>query len=241
MEKENNKAVLIAGLCDDEEYVHITIEKMIMKYCKEEGIDIHLTHFYSVNSLLNSDEKLDFLLLDIEVAKMDGIEAALKLRRRGMDYHIIMLSAHEERYRDAFKIGAFRFVPKPVKEEEFYMALNDVRIHFAGLKKVKVFRDGVAFQIVQRDILYVESCHTITQIYTRCMEYRSEMTMAAWETCLDKRIFFRCHKSYIVNMGGIEKITDNEIYLITGERIPVSRRMKKNFLYAYMLYDTNYR
>lgn len=74
-------------------------------------------HIYSAQELLSFQKEIDFLLLDIDMPKMDGIAAARILNARGIDYKIVMLTSKSERFKEAFRIGAFRFVTKPVSEE----------------------------------------------------------------------------------------------------------------------------
>jgi len=241
MEHLNEKTSLVIGLCDDEKYIYDMVATLLACYAKKNHIAYRLIYYESAKRLLEAGDELDLLLLDIEMPEMDGIDAAFKLRDRGTDYKIIMLTAREDRYRDAFKINAFRFIPKPVEEKEFYKVMDDVREHLVGLTKVTVFRDGVPFEIVQRDIIYVEAYRSATLIFTRDSEYRSEQSLAAWMELLDNRVFFRCHKSYIVNMGRIEKIGKDTASLVTGDKVKVSRRLKTSLLHAFMVYDTSRR
>lgn len=229
------------GICDDEKSVHEEVTRLIHNYCIKNNISIELVYFETAQKLIDSDIVLDLLLLDIEMDKLDGIEAAYKLRNRGMDYKIVMLSAREDRYREAFRIGAFRFVPKPIDQDEFFKAIDDVFEHMIGLERVSVFRDNIPFNIMQKDIVYIEANRSSTLIYTHTMDYRSEESLNSWMKLLDNRIFFRCHKSYIVNMGKIENIEKDIVLLVTGDKVKISRRLKTPLINAYMEYDTNHR
>lgn len=241
MSLHKDKVKLIIGLCDDEMNTHNTVENLLADYAVLYDLNIRIIHYTSAAELLGAGDDLDFLFLDIDMPKMDGIEAAHKLRDRGIEYKIIMLTAREDRYREAFKIQAFRFVPKPIEKTELYGAINDVREHIVGISKVSVFRDGVSYDIVQRDILYVEADKSATLIFTRGNEYRSEQTLASWRDVLDDRVFFQCHKSFIVNMGKIEHIEKNVIYMVNGDKVAVSRRLHTPLMNAYMEYDTRRR
>lgn len=232
---------LVVGLCDDEEYVCDSVYKILKKYGNEHQIEIEFIYYNSAKLLLEKRDMLDVLFLDIEMPKMDGIKAGMKLRDWNIDYKIIMLTVREDRFRDAFKIGAFRFVSKPINEVEFCLAINDVIDAMSINRSVIAYRDNVAFEISQKDILYIEANSSFSLIYTRDCEYRSEQSLKAWSNLLDKRVFFQSHRSYIVNMSKIENVQGNTIYLVTGDRILVSRRLRTSFLKAYMMYDTRWR
>ena len=232
---------LVVGLCDDEEYVCDSVYKILKNYGNEHQIEIEFIYYNSAKLLLEKRDMLDVLFLDIEMPKMDGIKAGMKLRDWNIDYKIIMLTVREDRFRDAFKIGAFRFVSKPINEVEFCLAINDVIDAMSINRSVIAYRDNVAFEISQKDILYIEANSSSSLIYTRDCEYRSEQSLKAWSNLLDKRFFFQSHRSYIVNMSKIENVQGNTIYLVTGDRILVSRRLRTSFLKAYMKYDTRWR
>lgn len=236
-----NREELVVGICDDEQYVHKIVEQMLQSYAESNHISLWTIHYDSAQQILDRKDKLNVLLLDIEMPEMDGIEVGYKLRDRGMNYKIIMLTGREDRYREAFKIGAFRFIPKPVERLELYSAIDDVRKQMTGWEKVAVFRDGVTFQVIQRDILYIEANKSETLIFTDNCEFRSEYSLAAWNELLDKNSFFQCHKSYIVNMRKIEEIGTNEVRLVSGDRVAVSRRLRNSFMQAFITYDLKWR
>ena len=226
---------------EDEFYARKAMIRQIKKY-DQDGL-------FEISEASNGEEGWEFcekykpelVLTDIRMPKMDGIKAGMKLRDWNIDYKIIMLTVREDRFRDAFKIGAFRFVSKPINEVEFCLAINDVIDAMSINRSVIAYRDNVAFEISQKDILYIEANYSSSLIYTRDCEYRSEQSLKAWSNLLDKRFFFQSHRSYIVNMSKIENVQGNTIYLVTGDRILVSRRLRTSFLKAYMMYDTRWR
>ena len=68
-------------------------------------------------------------------------------------------------------------------------------------------RDGVTF-IDLMDILLVQREDRATVIYTRNNgRYVLPETLSETEARLDPELFFRCHKSYIINLRHIRNIT----------------------------------
>ena len=237
---EQKEKVFIA-LCDDEEYVHDEVFQFLKRYGEERDVDCVISHFYSAAQLLSFPHSFDILLLDIEMPGMDGIEAALRLENRGTDCKIIMLTCRVDRFKDAFKIGAIRFVTKPVEEGELFEAMDDARIRMAGRETVRVSRDGRSYMVVQRDIAYIMADGSATKVFTEKYEYRSENTLSGWEEQLNKRIFFLCHRSYLVNLSKIVQIEKTVAVLTTGEKVPVARRKYTELLHAYMEFDLKLR
>ncbi|WP_442855645.1 LytR/AlgR family response regulator transcription factor [Butyrivibrio sp. NC3005] len=73
-------------------------------------------------------------------------------------------------------------------------------------------------------------------LFTSNPEYISEFPLSNYLKILDRNTFFRCHKSFIVNIGMIDKICDNDIILINGNKVSVSRRLRKSLLKIYEIY-----
>ena len=179
------------GVCDDENSVHTVIDDYLKKYSDSKKIPLCTLHFKSANQLLNNKEHLDVLFLDIEMPDMDGIEAGRILREHGKNYKIIMLTGRLDRMRDAFQIEPSHFIDKPIEEEALTEALNRVIFSIRSLREVCVFKDGIQYNLSQRDILYIEANKASSRIFTVKEEYRSENTLIEWETILDDKIFFR--------------------------------------------------
>lgn len=234
-------STLVIGLCDDEQTTHEVVGSMLSDYAHHNDVGLKVVHYYSAKELIEADDELDFLLLDIEMPEMDGIEAAYKLRTKGVEYKIIMLTARIERFKEAFEISAFRFVSKPVDKNELFRAIDDIRNRLIGTNKITVYRDGMQYEIMEKDILFLEADGSTTLIYTYNCEYRSERSLSSWMSTLDDRLFYQCHKSYIVNMGKIDKIEKRTIIMNNGNKVAVSRRQYKFLLQAYMKFDTERR
>lgn len=145
-----------------------------------------------------------------------------------------------ERFKETFRIGAFRFVTKPIMEDELFQAIDDVRERMLGRREVVLYLNRVKKSVQQRDILYIMADGTRTIVNTKNASYWSEQSLEQWEQELEGKMFFRTHRSYIVNLGKIESI-DKDIILVSGERVLVSKRNRKKAEEAYMDYDARYR
>ncbi len=152
------------GLCDDEVYVHEVASKIIEKYQQKRKCSLEVVHFFSARELLESEE-VQILLLDIDMPQMDGIEAAFQLREQGKECRIIILTSKRERFKDAFKIRAYRFVTKPIDLEELEEALDDARSALLGYGKVELKFEMITCKIFQYQIDYLQACGDYVKIY----------------------------------------------------------------------------
>lgn len=236
--QQEQKTSMTVGLCSDDLCIHRTVHRLLQAYSGTSRTDFKLVYFDSGKKLLSYSGDLDFLLLDIDMGKMEGIEAARHLNARGVKYKIIALAGAIERYKEAFQIGAFRFIMKPVSESELFEALDEGQAYMAGMGEIRVYWEGLPISIKQRDVNYIMSDRDAAVVFTNDSEYCSGDSLAKWVKELDERIFFKCHRSYIVNLGKIARIEKEMAILLSGEKIPISRRNKKAFLQAFREYDT---
>lgn len=230
------KRIQIA-LCDDEKTIHDIVEKQIEEYGRKRECNVQLLHFFSAKELLDSEEKFQILLLDIDMPQMDGIEAAKRLPEAGTECKIIMLTAKTERFKDAFKIGAYRFVTKPIEQAEFEEALDDTMEVLLGLEEVEIKTGNLVSRVSQCRIHYLKACGDYVQIFIGEKSYQNERTLKSWKDELDDRLFIECHKSYLVNLKEVKEMKQNVLLLENGKEIPVARRRKKEVLQAFIEFD----
>ena len=185
---------LVVGICDDEYYVHSIIMETLNANAQNMGLRFSFLHFYSAYGLLSAEETMDCLLLDIDMSVTDGIEAARQINRRGMLYKIIIITSKTERFKEGFEIGAFRFVTKPISDRELCKAIEDVHKCRIGVDKIQVYRDGISYNIMQKDILFIMANNSSTIVYADNNEFRSGLSLIKWEALLDARLFYKCYK-----------------------------------------------
>lgn len=246
------------GLCDDESFIFDDLEQLVRQYGLSKGQNFNFVYFSSAEQLLHlqpckttalaepSASVLmvphpDILFLDIDMPGKDGIAIGKELRQRKDPCLIIMLTGHQERVKDAFKINAFRFATKPIDKSEITEYLDEALTHLSFSSCVPVHMQGQIIQISQRKICCIETAHSASTVITNKREFHSENSLAAWIKILDPNFFFQCHKSYIVNLDQIEQIKHTEIILKNGYRACVSRRLYSSLKQAFITYDTKWR
>ncbi len=167
------------------------------------------------------------VMLDVEMPKMTGVEAARVIQDTDPATILIFTTAHDEYMADAFSVYAFDYLLKPFKNDRAMQTLEKVKqvlrtresaeAAIAPLPPLPVqpnagrlmlkHRDGVNF-INMDDILLIQRENRLTVLYT-VNEGRFVTTDALGEveSRLDPRVFYRCHKSYIVNLNHVDNIT----------------------------------
>lgn len=229
------------GICDDQKELTLQLESYIREFEIEWGEDIwEICQFSSGESLLQQAEGLSVVFLDIELGGMDGIETGRILKRRNPECRIIMATGMEHRYKDAFRIRAFRFVTKPFDKEEIREALESALKTFPGISTIEVFSQRIPYQIRQKDICYFEAYNGYVEAVVGTQTFRKDVSLDTVEGLVDSRLFFRINRQFLVNLRWIETYEKGCI-VIGGQNFVVSRRKRSELEQRYIEYDIRYR
>ena len=167
------------------------------------------------------------VFLDVEMPGKTGVEAARVIQDMDPSIILIFATAHDEYMGDAFEVYAFDYLLKPFKVERVLKTLERARDRLypdrdeaplphrtsarqpaqpAG-RMMLHHREGVTF-INMLDIVLVQREDRATVIYTKeGGRYVTGDSLSETEARLDPAVFFRCHKSYIINLNHISNIT----------------------------------
>ncbi|MDD3335586.1 MAG: LytTR family DNA-binding domain-containing protein [Eubacteriales bacterium] len=169
-------------------------------------------------------QKPHVVFLDVEMPEMTGIECARIIQDMNPSTIIIFATAHEAYMGDAFEVYAFDYLVKPFKVERVIQTLERVRERLlpkpeltpkaltqkrpaADGRMMLHHREGVSF-INLNDILLIQREDRATVLYTvGDGRYVTSDSLADMEERLPADVFFRCHKSYIINLNRIKDIT----------------------------------
>jgi two-component system response regulator LytT len=180
----------------------------------------------------------DVVFLDVEMPKVSGIEVAKSLKELKKVPLIVFATAHPEFAAEAFRINALDYLLKPYDPEQLTQTMEriknqlfpDVQTQSASsLGKLAVEQEGEIQYIVVQDILYATPDGKNTKVFTKTAEYKVKSSLKELETKLTDFYFFKIHKSYLVNLNHVVRLTPwfNGAYEleVAGRkgRLPVSR------------------
>ncbi len=164
------------------------------------------------------------VFLDVEMPGMSGVECARIIQDTNPATVIIFATAHDQYMGDAFEVYAFDYLIKPFKVDRVIMTLERARDRISRREEKPLpllkpqskavagrlmlhHRDGVSF-IDMKDILLVQREERATVIYTSGDgRFVTSDSLGDTEARLDASVFYRCHKSYIINLNQIKSIT----------------------------------
>jgi DNA-binding LytR/AlgR family response regulator len=214
---------MLIGICDDEVIMRDELVRLCRLYMETSINDIDLICFTSGEELLACNQPIDILFLDIQMRGINGLRTAEKIREKDESMIIIFLTGFKGFLQEGYRVKAFRYLLKPIKEQEFLHSLAEAIKDITKNYKAIVGMDGETIFVKLRDIIYIEYINRCTIVRTKVNAFESSTSMSDWEMILNTGDFYRVHKAYIVNMQFIEEI-GREILLDNGEKVEVSIR-----------------
>ena len=236
--------MLRVGICDDEPLIIEALRRIILEIADKNGWGISISCFESGKALLEAVDTLEAVFLDIDMPELDGIETGKRIGEMNQECKIIMATSRADKFKDAFRIQAFRFVTKPFDENEIEEALQAIFHTQIGMETIELYEKRNSYQIPQKDILYITAYDGYSEFVVSSKDanriLRKDSSLSELEKDLSKELFFRVSRQCIVNLGKITEYAKGSI-LIQGKKIVISRRRKKEFEQAYLEYDLRYR
>jgi DNA-binding LytR/AlgR family response regulator len=181
---------------------------------------------------LNSNKKIDLMLLDIEMPDMSGINLLKSLRKPPLT---ILVSSKREYAIEAFECNVIDYLVKPLSLDRFFQASTkakeyfDIVLHSAEFRKNHVFikTNGILTKINISEILWIEALGDYIVINTAEKKYTIHSTMKAIESKLDPEKFIRVHRSFIISINNITSI-DDSVIAINKQLISIGAVYKEN-------------
>lgn len=226
------------AICDDDWHMQQTLRLLIDEIYQD--LDMLADGFTSGEALLAAVQKqsqpYQLILLDIEMRGIDGIETAKRLRKLLPDCYIIFITSHDEFALTGYEVAAFRYLVKPVQPEKLTEAISAVRAELSDHITLHVEDGPVEALLRVKDIYYIEAQDKRVRVVLKDTAFSDRRGIDEIERALAGEDFFRVHRSYLINFRYVARLDKNEILLVSGEQIPLSRLRKKAFKNAFQAY-----
>ncbi|HGM3509173.1 TPA: LytR/AlgR family response regulator transcription factor [Clostridioides difficile] len=212
-------------ICEDDITQRAFLRECILKSLEGISSQIELFEFNSGEELLESNlEGIDIFFLDIKMLKLTGMDVAKIIRETNDTSEIIFITSIVDYIQEGYKVRAYRYLLKPIDfgdlNESILSCISDI------IKKRENFmlieNKGITNKILINSIMYIEVRKKVLTIHTKNDIYYTKNSMDKIELELEKYNFFRCHKSYLINLEYIQFICKNAV-VINDEDIPVSK------------------
>ena len=230
------------AICDDEANTRAYLSALIWA----QSCPCEIVEYASAGDCLADTQKIDLLFLDIELAPsgsgLDGMALARKIRERATVTQpvIIFVTGYERYVFDAFDVGAFQYLLKPVNEEKFAQvfarAVEQIAANRENPQKGRVLtlQSANTSKTVPLDsIYYIESSNHRVELHLKDGEFACYAKIGDLELELQDQ-FFRIHKGYLVNLSYVAGYSKTEVTLTNGVRLLLSKYKYQDFVKAYL-------
>ncbi|MEO3991828.1 LytR/AlgR family response regulator transcription factor [Pseudocitrobacter cyperus] len=194
--------------------------------------------------------KVDAIFLDINIPSLDGVLLAQSISQFAHKPFIVFITAWKEHAVEAFELEAFDYILKPYQESRIISMLQKLENAWqqqAGggasapgnaareNDTINLIKDERIIVTSISDIYYAEAHEKMTFVYTKRESYVMPMNITEFCSKLPATHFFRCHRSYCVNLDKIREIEPwfNNTYILRLRdldfEVPVSRSKVKEF------------
>ena len=231
------------AICDDEKYMSDKISTMVSDFFRKKNMLIVISQFSSGKELLKYDQIIDILFLDIQMKGIDGMETARKLRSRKFKGFLIFITVLKEMVFRSFEVQAYDYLVKPIEERDFEKTMERLWDSMRNASEASLLvQKGYESSIISFDEIIF--CEVIDRkIYLHLVS--SEVIdfyerIENLETKLDSR-FFRCHRSFLINLKYLKSYKNGIAYMESGKEIPVSRLRSKEFSSVILQYMKEWR
>lgn len=224
------------AICDDDYSTCSFIEETVIQYARNNGIPIETDIFQTAKSLYqNFENSTDLLFLDIQLPDASGIKIGHFLRKCAMNYNlqIVFISGNPGYALELFKIHPMDFLVKPLSDKDIIDILNEYtqKVMPASqgfLYKFKTTTRKVSYQDIlyfssesRKVLIHLKNGETIT-LYKKLSEIEME---------LPNEVFWRIHKSYIINSRYLISCRHNQLLMSNNETLPISRNYKNEIYF----------
>jgi DNA-binding LytR/AlgR family response regulator len=240
--------IIRALIVDDEKFSRVSLKKLLKPYPQIEVIDEAADGVEAIEKI--EAKKPDLVFLDIQMPGLNGFEV---LHSVNLDPkpQVVFVTAYDKYAVEAFEVNAIDYLLKPIDENRLKLTIQKItdrgksvqgdyeriRKLILSLDKLKSppqhipLRRGKKIVLMNpADIQYLKSEQGVTIVVTQSGEYWTHYTLTEIEGVLDEQMFFRTHRSTIINLNKIKEIMPAQsgvydVYLNDTARtcLPLSR------------------
>ena len=210
------------AICDDEAVEQRHLHTLVDEWARKRGVAVSVCVFDSAEAFLFEyveDKGFDVLLLDIQMKKMDGVALAKRIREDNEGLQIIFITGFPDFIAEGYDVSALHYLLKPVDEEKLFEVLDKAVARLRTTPRAILFRKGSGYlRILADDIYYAEAFSHSVVLVTKEGRETFNMRLSDMEALLGDG-FFRCHRSYIVSMKHVRRVTRAAMILDDGTEI----------------------
>ena len=212
-------------ICDDLPEERRNLSRMLRHYEEEKGdIELRLEAASDGSELLSlwKPERWDIIFLDIYMPQLNGVEAARRLRKVDDRCEIVFATTSRDHGMEGYELRALDYLTKPFTQQDVDAVMDWFFKKLAERPRELAVRTSSGEETVRtQDVRYIESRGHTCVIHTGDRELVVRRGIDELAAGLDAS-FFRCHKSFLVNLALVSGVDQRAFRLTDGTYVPIS-------------------
>ncbi len=216
---------LYVTIIEDEAPHAMQLKQLLENWSKQNNISISIRHYFNDKdfSEIKYDED-ELFFIDIELGSANGMDIAKRLRKDGFCGNIIFLTAFSEYVFDGYHVQALDYLLKPISEKKLEQCMKPILRNMEGsyhVYRTKTETVKIPYNKILAFTSFRHYVDIITQVDDKQTCYRQKITLRNLQNQLPKE-FVRCHRTIIININKVMKLTCKDITLSDNSVYPVS-------------------
>ena len=222
------------AIVEDDAEVREQLVEYIRRYERQFGRMFELTTYADGDEIISDYRAVyDIILLDVQMARMDGMTAAEAIRKVDPDVILIFITNMAQFAIRGYAVDALDYVLKPVPYFAFSQQLQKAvgRLRKRQQTFLTVPAEGGFRRVAVDTIYYLESDGHNVRLYAEDGMLLCAGSLKSFEEKLAGKPFARCNSGYLVNLAQVSAVQQNTVQVGPYE-LQISRPRKKSFLEA---------
>lgn len=214
------------AVCDDNSADTRFVKGMTEQWLENHGLKAVIETFSSAESFFfryAEQKDFDILLLDVEMGTMDGVTLAKRIRMENETLQIVFITGYADYMAQGYEVEALQYLLKPVRKEKLFPVLDRAVRKCSKQEKIVLLpMEGEMLRLPVSQIFYIEAfSHSVT-VATEKGSFSVKQSISEMEKLLGDG-FVRCHRSYLVALKYISRLSRTQVILDSGKVLPLSR------------------
>ena len=231
------RVAIVDDIAMDAEFVR----GILNSWADQRQVDIRAEVFSSAEAFLfryAEDKNWDVLLLDIEMGAMDGVSLAKKIRQENESVQIVFITGFADYISEGYEVAALHYLMKPVKQDKLFAVLDRAVAAMQKAERVILLPvGGEMLRLPVDQVQYVEAFSHTVAIVTGADTVQVKIPISEVEKMLGEGCI-RCHRSYLVGLKHVARLSKTEVILDNGKALPLSRSAAPLVHKAFISYYT---
>lgn len=235
------------AICDDNKKDLEILEKLLIKY-KDTISTVSFTidkftDAFDLYRKISENSFADIYILDLIMEEKNGIDLGTHLRENGCENAIIYVTSSDDFALEAYGVHAIRYLLKPLNEDLLFEAVKYALSHVKpkGEPVFSIKTKTGPLSVPYSNIEYIESYSRMLHVHmTNGKTIKSIFIRTSFDDEIkgiaNDKIFLQVHKSFLINMDYVKKMTHDSVIMESGKTIPVSKTRAADVRKTYLLF-----